>query len=298
MSAGAEDRMSTLERRCRLLLRLYPVAYRSERGEEILGTLLEATPEVRAWPLPRDVRGLAIGGLRARAAINGRNTTAANLRVAVLVGVAAHLAYVVGAVLGDGLFAAEHGMPFSWPMLVVATLIAVTLVVAWLSRRRAIVLAGALPAAAALAVVGPWRTFAFGSAVTELACLAVLIALAGPQQPDRRWLWLIGPILLAGLLMVQPLPGSSLEATAAVALCLLLTVATVSLAWLAIDARPAIAVVVFLLAAWLPFAMADLVNGSGLLAGLSLLGICAAVAAPALWLLHRQSAHAGRPTHT
>jgi hypothetical protein len=79
MSAGGEDRMSMLERRCRLLLRLYPVAYRSERGEEILGTLLEATPEVRTWPLPRDIRGLAIGGLRAQAAAAAINNLATGI---------------------------------------------------------------------------------------------------------------------------------------------------------------------------------------------------------------------------
>jgi hypothetical protein len=304
MSARGEDRITMLERRCRLLLRLYPVAYRSERGEEIIGTLLEATPEGRTWPLPRDIRGLVAGSLRARAALNRSNTTAANLRVAVLVGVAAYLAYDVAGLLGALVFAAEHGIidfpwtspsPFAWPLLVVAALIVVTLVLAWLVRRRIIVLAGALPAAAAVAVVGPWQNFAFGFAVTELACLAALIALSGRERPDRRWLWLTGPIVLARLLT-----GASPAGMGAVAaLCLVLTVAIVSIAWLGIDARPAIAIVVFLLAVWLPLAIANLAAGAAdFLAGLPLLGICAAVAAPAVWLLRRQSAHPGRPTQT
>ena len=72
--------MSTLERHCQLLLRAYPAAYREVRGEEIIGTLLEATPPGRSWPLPRDVRGLIFGGLRARATFNRQLTTAANLR--------------------------------------------------------------------------------------------------------------------------------------------------------------------------------------------------------------------------
>jgi hypothetical protein len=76
--------------------------------------------------------------------------------------------------------------------------------------------------------------------------------------------------------------------------CLLLAVAIASTAWLAIDARPAIAIVVFLLAVWLQLVMNNL--ATGVFSDLPLLGICAAVAAPALWLLHRQSAHAGRPT--
>ncbi|MGB6453627.1 MAG: hypothetical protein WBH47_03965, partial [Streptosporangiaceae bacterium] len=60
--------MPVLERHCRLLLRAYPAAYRQDRGEEIIGTLLEATPAGRSWPLHRDIRGLVVGGLRARAA--------------------------------------------------------------------------------------------------------------------------------------------------------------------------------------------------------------------------------------
>src|SRR5215469_5230479 len=138
-------------------------------------------------------------------------------------------------------------------MLVVATLVAVTLVLAWLSRRRAIVLAGALPAAAAVAVVGPWQNLAFAFPVTELACLAALIAAAGRERPDRRWLWLIGPIVLAGLLMGPVLPGNAFSDTTRFAI--MLTLAIVSVAWLAIDARLAIAMVVFALAEWLPLAM-------------------------------------------
>jgi hypothetical protein len=306
MSASGKGRITMLERRCRLLLRLYPVGYRAERGEEIIGTLLEVTPEGRTWPLPRDIRGLAVGGLRARSALNRRNTTAANLRTAVLVGVAAYLAYVVAGVLGEVVSAAEHGIldfrgatpsPFGWPVLVVATLIAVTLVLAWLSRRRAIVLAGAFPAVAVLAVVGPWRFSGFGSSATELAGLAMLIALAGRQRPERRWLWLIGPIVIARLLMEPVLPGTGLGRAVLLALYLLWALFVVSIAWLAIDARPAIAIVVFVLASSLPLAIVNLAPGS-IFPGLPVLGICVAVAAPALWLLRRQSAHAGRPTQT
>ena len=78
--------MSPLERRCRLLLRAYPPAYRRDRGEEILGTLLEVTPAGRSWPRARDARSLAIAGLRERAAQNRRLTTAANARIAALIG--------------------------------------------------------------------------------------------------------------------------------------------------------------------------------------------------------------------
>ena len=62
---------SRLERRVRLLLRL-PKGYRADRGEELLGTLLEATPDGRDWPAARDCWSLLAGGARARRASNLR----------------------------------------------------------------------------------------------------------------------------------------------------------------------------------------------------------------------------------
>jgi hypothetical protein len=58
--------VSSLERRCRRLLRAYPAWYRRERAEEMLGTLLEASPPGRGWPSFRDTRALITGGLRVR----------------------------------------------------------------------------------------------------------------------------------------------------------------------------------------------------------------------------------------
>jgi hypothetical protein len=58
--------VTPLERHCRWLLRVYPAWYRRERAEEMLGTLLEASPPRRRWPSLRDVRALVIGGLRVR----------------------------------------------------------------------------------------------------------------------------------------------------------------------------------------------------------------------------------------
>jgi hypothetical protein len=55
-----------LERRCRWLLLAYPAWYRRRRGEEMLGTLLEASPPGRRWPSFRDARSLIIRGSRVR----------------------------------------------------------------------------------------------------------------------------------------------------------------------------------------------------------------------------------------
>ncbi len=64
-----EPCVTPLERRCRLLLRAYPVWYRRERAWEMLDTLLETCPPGRRWPSIRDARSLVIGGLRVRGAL-------------------------------------------------------------------------------------------------------------------------------------------------------------------------------------------------------------------------------------
>jgi hypothetical protein len=58
--------VSSLERRCRWLLRAYPAWYRRERAGEMVGTLLEASLPGARWPSFRDARALVIGGLRVR----------------------------------------------------------------------------------------------------------------------------------------------------------------------------------------------------------------------------------------
>ena len=46
------------ERRICLLLHAYPPGYRADRGEEMPGTLLEATSDFRDWPSARDSNSL------------------------------------------------------------------------------------------------------------------------------------------------------------------------------------------------------------------------------------------------
>jgi hypothetical protein len=50
----------------RALLLAYPAAYRGERGEEIVGTLLDGARPGQRWPSPREACGLVVGGLRSR----------------------------------------------------------------------------------------------------------------------------------------------------------------------------------------------------------------------------------------
>jgi hypothetical protein len=58
--------MSRLESRARHLLSAYPQPYRSERGEEILATVLEAAPAGRDRPTAREALSLIACGLSVR----------------------------------------------------------------------------------------------------------------------------------------------------------------------------------------------------------------------------------------
>jgi len=292
--------MSTLERHCQLLLRAYPAAYREARGGEIIGTLLEATLPGRSWPLPRDVRCLIAGGLRARAASNRQLTTSANLRVAALIGVAAYLAYNALAVLSIEYFAEVsvgghiHPAPRGGPIVLASALTLGPVALAFMTSRRAVVLAAALPAAAVMWYAGPWYSV-FSPAAVHLVFLAALVALVTlarrSKRPRRRWL--VGVGILAALPIVPefapqlrfdwPLYG------------VLLAPIAISIVWAVIDARLAIAVIVYFLGFYLPVAIQELMRGTFPVFVLPYLGILTGIGGPALWLLRRQSAHPGRP---
>jgi hypothetical protein len=286
--------MSTtaLERRCRLLLRAYPAAYRQDRGEEIIGTLLEATPAGRSWPLARDVRGLFMGGLRARAALNRRLTTAANLRIAALVAVAGYLAFSALVYLRVGVLAMTEMTgrthQAGWLLLPVAALVGLVAAMVWVSSRKGVLLAASITAAAGVSLAGGWRPTALGWPVIELACLATVMLLAGRgERPGGRWLWPVA-VVAALPLVVGLLPRAGTLAFG----MLLLAMGFVSVLWVVIDARPAIATAVFLLAFWLPSGIDNLARGVGIAAGVPVLAIVTVLTAVALWRLHRQSARA------
>jgi hypothetical protein len=287
--------MSTLERHCQLLLRAYPAAYREVRGEEIIGTLMEATPPGRSWPLPRDIRCLIAGGLRARAAFNRQLTTAANLRVAALVGVAAYLTYNALAVLSLEYFAEVpvaghiHPVPRPWPTVLASALILVPVALAFLTSRRAVLLAAALPAAAVVWYAGPWYGV-FSPVAFHLVFLAALVALVTlarrSKRPRRRWL--VGVGILAALPILPefaPQLGRDWFLYG-----VLLAPAAISIVVAAIDARPAIAVIVYFLGFYLPAAVHELMRGTFPVFVLPYAGMLTVIGAPALWLLRRQSA--------
>jgi hypothetical protein len=288
--AGA-DPVTPFERSCRLLLRAYPAAYRRERSEEIIGTLLEATPADRSWPRPRDARALLAGGLKARAAQNKRLTTAGNLRVAVMVGVALYLSvwvasYVNSAAI-DLAVKSQSAIRWSaWPAVLTAVPIAATVVLAW-TAPRLVVLAGALPAAAAVCYFVLVRGQLLGPAVFQLAALVGLVALTPrTTRPSRRWLWLLGAITAAVLL---PALGTGYGYLGYFERLTLLAIAVVSFVWIGIDARLTLAVVTYFTLTVMQLEILPFALGPGL-SWLFPLLIAAAIAVLALWLLRRQSA--------
>jgi hypothetical protein len=261
----------------------------------MIGTLLGTTPDGRAWPRLRDARALAVGGLKARAAQNRRLSTAANLRVAVMAGVSLFLAMLAGEYLASFASAfGPHGPSVSgwsvWPAALAGLFIAAAVVLAW-TAPRIIVLASAVAAAAAVSVFD----FAIAGrliapAVTQAMCLAALVALVPrTARPSRRWLWLMGAV--AGMAVLpNVLLGYWEWMTPPV---LVLAVGIVAIAWIGIDARLAVAVMTCIVVTLVQTETAGIGHGVGFPAQLMLpLVIAAAIAAPAIWLLRRQSGRA------
>jgi hypothetical protein len=282
--------MTKLERRCRMLMCAYPAAYRQERAEEMLGTLLDTTPEGRTWPLPRDVGALLAGGLRARTASKRRLTLGTNLRTSVCAGVAAYLGFTALRQLGSvARVAATAGgwawevRFYGWPYLVAFALMALAVVLAVADGRRALVLAGALPAAGLMCyAAGAPLLDNIVRVATPVTCLAILVALSSRTAPlAQRSLWPVGLVVLSSLLL-------GFVWNPVLFLVLLLAVGAVSLARIPLDARPAIAACVFVLLCWLPAATL-MASSAGAWLVFIPAEITLAIAALAAWRLRSQS---------
>ena len=275
------DRLSVLERRSRLLLRAYPAIYRRERGEEMIGTLLATTPAGRAWPRLRDIRELAAGGLRARAAQNRSLTARVNIRIAVLAGVSMYLVMIAAAYLG--MWVIDPGpLWHEWRVMAVGPLVVVA-VLPYLDRaahgrgvdrpggnRGDLLRWQGRCAFLVLDLVGGVRR-RDSSASAALGAPAANVAMA---HRCVRWAVVASRYGSAGpLLQVAPL----------------LALGVVSVAWLAIDARLAVAVATFVLTFYvLPTALF-------FTAGILPLWLAiVAVAALPVWLMRRQSAPRAR----
>ncbi len=261
--------MNTLERRCRFLLHAYPAAYRRERAEEMLGTLLETTPQGRTWPLPRDTQALLLGGLRVRSGQERRLSMPGNLRLAALLGCAIFLSftavnygsYGVGYTFnaytrGSGIAGFLH-----WQPVTVMALLLTAAVLPWLAGRIVVAL-GAIAAGTAVVAYDlssqfPWNDFHLSQAPREgdaaailevLLPLAALVLLAlGKERPPRLWLWLpTSAIAFAVLAEFRAVEGIlSNQNLSLQDPYLWLVPFGIAIAWIGIDARPAIGVATY-----------------------------------------------------
>lgn len=255
MSKGRHSDANLLERRARWLVRAYPAAYRADRGEEIIGTLLEATPPGRNWPPSREVVSVIPAGLRARREANLRQGLSASLRQTAMVGAAVYLVQLPCSALLEVVWAARSGLiPFplgsyDWFYFLLGVLTTLILAAAWSGRRR-------LVAVAAVATVIPAAIYTLISHEWDL--MVVLAEFAGPalavfvpfarrtERPPVSLLWL--PCLPLGVTLVEalstPYPGFSPHTMSQTMLLfpyttyLSLVTVVVAVCWLVTDVRP------------------------------------------------------------
>jgi hypothetical protein len=242
------ERVATLlEHRYRAITRAYPVHYRADRGDEIVGTLIAAASEGQRWPGVRESLALVVHGLRCRAGADTRRraaqTWAAGLRLSAL----ALLAYLAADWAARGLTQvgdiSSGPAPVRFELPAFAAGLAATaaiLLVArgWLLAGIAATSAGL--AAAALAVGHPrlaqgpepggvlgsqwWGWLIVGASLA--ACLALRRRTPAQSRPVA---WLLAIPVLA----VIPLTGFEHE--------LYWTAIVACLVWAAVDARVGIA---------------------------------------------------------
>jgi hypothetical protein len=176
------------ERIARVILRAYPPEITSERGEEILSTLLDAGDE-SSRAFARECGSLALAGIRERAA------KGAQLISARLVGDAFRLAAVLWMVIRlSGISAAALGYPpgvqgfvlwllFLWPILGVFLLgherLAGLCGIAWIVTLQ-------LPIA-----LGPYPDLIAGSIVPLGGFVVMVFARRDRRHDSRRLAWLL-----------------------------------------------------------------------------------------------------------
>ena len=179
--------MTTLERQYRLLLRAYPRRYRARRGEEIIGTLLDAAAPGQRRPSRADVADLLGGGVRERLGLNALPGLANGLRLAGPIA----LTITAGLAAGSWVTGARHAA---------GTVIAAAWVAAVLARV-------ALP-----------RTGAAPAVIAWLATVATAVAVDGmvPLRGTKQE-WFLAPVVLGAIAVVGTLHRPALLERASLA---------------------------------------------------------------------------------
>lgn len=268
-----------LERRYRRLMRAYPAAYRQERGDELLGTLMELSRPGQRRPSAREARALVLGGLRVRAGADRLRSTMDSwldaARVALVLILAVQILLALRRV--DGAWSEQ---PPIHPMPVTAVAAAQALLagaaIAALARvryRLAMVLALLAPVPSFVdAAAHTWdNTVPVATVLWWLPVIGLLVPLLRHRPPAGPWRWQLSlPLFLVLVALVLPRFGLLLTSLVVV----LLGIAA-CLAWaVLVDPRPAIAFGLLLLASMaqvLIYVAIVLILAPMLVAGLALL---------------------------
>ncbi len=283
--------MTSLERRYRWLLRAYPAWYRQDRGTEMLGTLLEDSPEDRKWPSLRDARALIMGGLRVRAGQSRRLSTAANLRLAVMLGAVLGLLWLTASNLTSVVLHWTHTYspsPGIGHSAVYGVLTLAAVLAAWFAPRAVV---AALAAAAAVLYV------AWGDRVMAIQPAGLLLAIAilvfARERLPRSWLWLAGVIFAVSVLQgLTPVPSLYFLYTPLVFVPWIIL--GVVVLWVGVDARPAVAMAIYIASNYLLVGLLSYV-GYGVVPLTAWLQVylpaagAAVLAAAALWRIRRHA---------
>jgi hypothetical protein len=265
--------MTALERRYRRLLRAYPASYRAARGDEMLTTLVENAQPGGAWPSWRETRALVLGGLQVRTLQHRRQSTAANLRLSVMLGLAVSIALLGsgnirspgfqlnlsnpimlrGGPLPSATWAGVH-LSALWPIAAAFALTACAPLAIWIGRRSV-----AVSLLLAAAVVVPFAEDAVGYGALSsgqalpvgLAPSVLLVALAavtavGTARPPRAWLWwyALPSAWIVAERVAEILPVADGRALSGLPLFPVFVLSAVL--WVIVDARPALALAVLL----------------------------------------------------
>ena len=240
--------MSNLEQRYRRLLLAYPRPYRTVRGDEMVGTLMESSAPIRSRPTAKDTMALVLGGLKVRSGSGQRLTVADGVRLVVLL--AASLAVVSEANFWFADVRGSWGYTFpsmasSWVSLALGLLAIATVALAW-TRFRAVTQTVAA-VTAALWIYHPngrdW-TYAIGP-VAALAAIAFLTARPGHPRLPGIWLALPAALLVTELTTTILQVSTSIPPGVGYVPFILLAG---TILWSIVDARPMVAAAIWL--AW------------------------------------------------
>ncbi|HLW94650.1 MAG TPA: hypothetical protein VKS25_04665 [Solirubrobacteraceae bacterium] len=265
------------ERRARIALRAYPRELRASRGEEMIATLLDASGE-SGRRHRRELAGLVVGGLRARALRRSQPGPTRNVADGLCYAATGMLALASAEIAGVDNRFASHWVEL-WPLALLGGALAAAL--AGYDRIAALAgLAWIIDAFARVTTPQSGSLLAFD--VVPLVCLLTMLVL--PRREPRRLarlVWLI-PIAAFGILAGGAGPRSYLLLTP------LAVVVPLAVARFQRDPRLAIACALF---AWQVgmFELAEAVDGRPLPLGLLPTALLFGTA-PVVFALARQQA--------